>query len=474
MIIPKESLPNKVPFKPEKLAAMRKVLSKYFKNGNFKPATAQEGLARLKTLSHETYDPKLAKSGPKQKGRQGIRGAKFAGSHASELAIKKAPTIADHEDFDDTIKDIFDCADAVGAYGPVGIAIASALRLIALTMLAVATLDEIAASRPGIEQRLGRGGSAGPDVVLPQDEPIEFFKTPKGLPSPVLGGEDFVGPVKGKADAERILAQQDTSLQEYLHRINDPTSAVAKEKRARDEAATHALAKAMRDTSEARHGTRRLPLKATAADAAEHGRIRRSRGGSGGPKTAPPQETPKIIKDIDATRPTPPASFHKLPPDLKFQKQDDPAGASDNPTTPDLLSATFEPVSSTTSFASFISLLAALLALPDQIIASVVPTTPTRFLSPEELRWYGSCEEMPNFLTLGTLPPLSQALLAGQGGQSGHDSQNSVNAASPADTLPPADNAGLTGNSSHKDMTMQRIFRELHTLGSSFNYAVQG
>ena len=142
-----------------------------------------------------------------------------------------------------------------------------------------------------------------------------------------------------------------------------------------------------------------------------------------------------------------------------------PPEMHDTPTTPDPLSATFESMSSATSLTSFIS---GLCNFTRQVIASVVPNSNTRFLSPQELPWYASCEEMPNFLTLGTLAPLSQALPAAQG------SQNSLNAASPADTLPPTGNSGPAGNSSTKDMTMQRIFRELRTLGSSFNYAIQG
>ena len=145
-----------------------------------------------------------------------------------------------------------------------------------------------------------------------------------------------------------------------------------------------------------------------------------------------------------------------------------PPEMHDTPTTPDPLSTTFESMSSATSLTSFIS---GLCNFTGQVIASVVPNSNTRFLSPQELPWYASCEEMPNFLTLGTLAPLSQALTAAQ---DGHGGQNSVNAASPADTLPPIGNSGPAGNSSTKDMTMQRIFRELRTLGSSFNYAIQG
>ena len=467
MIIPKDSLPNQVPFKSEKLAAMRKLLPKYFKAANFDPAKAHKGLAKLNALLSQAYSPKLAKPASEQNEGRLVKEAKLTGKRAGKLATQKRPTIADREDFRKTIEDLFEAADGLSAAGPLGAIAAFILRAIALTMFAVAALDEVAESRPGLEKGRSRGGSAIPDAGPPQNEPFGFSKMPKRLSSPVREDENFVGEVKGRADAERILAMQDASLQEYLLRSNDPTSAVVKERQERHETTLRVSAEAMRAISEARHGRRRLPLKATAADAAARGRIRRSRGAPEGPKNVPPQKTSKVINDFDATSPTPPSFLHKMPPKLNFQKQDDPAGAPITPT-PDPLSTTFESMSSATSLTSFIS---GLCNFTGQVIASVVPNSNTRFLSPQELPWYASCEEMPNFLTLGTLAPLSQALTAAQ---DGHGGQNSLNAASPADTLPPTGNAGPAGNSSTKDMAMQRIFRELRTLGSSFNYAIQG
>ena len=462
MITPKDSLPNQVPFNPEKLAAMREVLSEYFHDGNFDPANAQEGLAKLKTLSHEAYNLKLAKSAPKQKGRQGIRDAIFAGKFASDLGIKK-PTIADREDFDDAIKDIFACADAVEkAGGPLGIPIAAMLRLIALTMLAVATLDEIVASRPGFEQRLGRGGS-GPKGPLPEIGPIELLKDPQKLPLPALEGEDFVGETNPNwSDAEHIQALERASLHEHLHKNDEPVPAFTRDKLINSRQDRQNLEGAFPKPGEPLLEHLPPPMQA-AKDENLNTYLPAMAANQAADQN--PDYHPSLVRDelignrenrqrLQNAFPQPGQSpMEHLPPQMQIN------------------AATSEP---TSSGPSLTAILAALRALPGQVIASITPNPNTRFLSFHELTGYASYEEMrraasmppPYVLALGALARQQPSL--GQGGQS------SGNAATTAGPLTPTENAAPTGNSNLEDIARQRMFRELRTLGEGFNYAVRG